>query len=264
MADYMKRVAFTIILNGHRHLVHKNYYNTMSKNFDLWVIVEGLSNPGGSTSWCNKLDSKFHNNFISNDGTSEYLDNNKKDNIIVVRPKNKPWASKDEQVNAAIKEIKKYYKECYLWQIDIDEQWSKNQLEESEKYLDESNGKTGCFLCNYFVGPNQLVLGEWGEGTGGPYRRLWKWKGESFKTHEPPTLNGKNGPGFLIPVRFNHYAYYFEEDVKFKEEYYGSYDGLYERWKKVQENRGTIPVSELLGPNLMWSFTKTNIKYIDG
>ena len=47
----MKRVAFTIILNGHRHLVHNNYYETMSDNFDLWVIVEGVANPGGSTEW---------------------------------------------------------------------------------------------------------------------------------------------------------------------------------------------------------------------
>ena len=75
----MKRVAFTIILNGHRHLVHNNYYETMSDNFDLWVIVEGVANPGGSTEWCNKLIDSFHNNFISNDGTSEFLDKNKED-----------------------------------------------------------------------------------------------------------------------------------------------------------------------------------------
>ena len=71
----MKRVAFTIILNGINHLKHKDYYKTMSTNFDYWFIVEGVSNPGGSTAWCNALDNSFHNNFISNDGTSQFLDN---------------------------------------------------------------------------------------------------------------------------------------------------------------------------------------------
>ena len=263
MENSMKRVAFTIILNGHRHLVHNNYYETMSDNFDLWVIVEGVANPGGSTEWCNKLSDSFHNNFISNDGTSEFLDKNKKENVIVVRPNNRPWKSKDEQVNAAIEEIKKTVKECFLWQVDIDDQWALCSLVAAETKLIENKGKTGCFVCNYFVGPKQQVFGEWGEGITEPYRRLWHWEGESFKTHEPPQLDGKNGPGLLLPVRFNHYAYYFEEDVKFKEEYYGNYDGLYDRWKAIQTNNSTIPVSELLGPNLRWSYTNTSIQYID-
>ena len=76
-----------------------------------------------------------------------------------------------------------------------------------------------------------------GECINDTYRRLWDWSGELFKTHEPPSLDGKNGPGLLLPQRFNHYAYYFEEDVKFKEIYYGGYEGLLERWNKVQNNK---------------------------
>jgi hypothetical protein len=49
----------------------------------------------------------------------------------VVRPNNRPWKSKDEQVNAAIEEIKKTVKECFLWQVDIDEQWTLDQLQDS-------------------------------------------------------------------------------------------------------------------------------------
>ena len=52
-----------------------------------------------------------------------------------------------------------------------------------------------------------------------------------------------------------------KEDVKFKEQYYGNYDGLYDRWKAVQTNRDIIPISQLLGPNLRWSYTNTIIKY---
>ena len=125
-----------------------------------------------------------------------------------------------------------------------------------------NHGKTGCFLCNYYVGEKQKVIGQWGEGRLEPYRRLWDWKGEMFIKHEPPTLVGKNGPGLLLPQRFNHYAYFFEQDVKFKEIYYQGYEGLYERWLKVQGNRGQIHIKELLGEKTWWGNTNTNIQYI--
>lgn len=259
------RTAFTILLNGKRHLEHNNYWKTLNRMFDYWVIVEGVSLPTGSTSWCKNLPGSMHNNYLSNDGTTEMLNDIKKcsPNVRVIRLDNKPFNNKDEQVNAAIKCLKEEVEEDYgfLWQIDVDEQWSLSQIEQAEKMLTKNNGKTGCFLCDYFVGPNQQVFGDWGEGKNTPYRRLWKWEGEMFLTHEPPTLEGKNGPGLLLPQRFKHYAYYFEEDVKFKEAYYQGYEGLLERWKKVQNNRGQLPIIELLGPKTWWSYTNTTIQY---
>ena len=258
----MKRVAFTIVLNGLHHLNHKNFFNEMLEKFDLWVIVEGVALPGGSTSWCREPDSNFHNNYLSVDGTTEFLDTQDNDKLIVIRPEEGAWPSKDVQVNAAIKEIKNLYEECFLWQVDVDEHWRKDQLEEAEQLLLRHNGKTGCFLCDFLVGENQQVFGEWGECIHDKWRRLWHWTGEEFSAHEPPTLKGKNGPGFLLPQRFTHYSYYFDQDVLFKEKYYGGYDGLYERWKQIQSNRGTIHVRELLGDKLRWSFTNSIIKYI--
>ena len=261
----MKRIAYTIVLNGLNHLTHNNFYFEMSKMFDYWVIVEGVSAPGGSTSWCNSVEESFHNNYLSKDGTTEFLTNNVLPNVIVRKCENEPWSSKDEQVNHAIDVIKQEIKidKCFLWQVDVDEQWKLEDLKSAENRLLKHNGKTGCFTCNYFVGRNQQVIGEWGENKSEPYRRLWLWEGEYFLVHEPPTLKGKNGPGLLLPERFNHYAYYFEEDVKFKEKYYGGYKGLYERWLDIQNNKGTIPVIKLLGPNIRWSFTNTYIKYND-
>jgi len=260
------RIGFTIILNGLRHLKHNNYYATLQNMLDYWIIVEGVSLPTGSTSWCKKLPDSMHKNFLSNDGTTEFLDSIKNNKIHVVRQNNKPWSNKDEQVNKAIEVAKLLYnknEECMLWQIDIDEQWNLDSMVKAEEALRKNNGKTGCFLCNYFVGKNQMAIGEWGEGIYEPYRRLWNWKGENFLSHEPPKLNGKNGPGFLLPQRFNHYSYFFIEDVKFKEAYYGSYEGLLDRWIKVQENRNVIPLINLLGPKVWWSNTKTVIKYVN-
>lgn len=258
------RVAFTIVLNGLRHLEHNDFWRKMVKMFDYWVIVEGVSLPTGSTSWCKELPDTMHKKFLSVDGTTELIDiiNKCNGNVFVVRNDNKPFKNKDEQVNAAIVKLQKLVDgQCFLWQIDVDEQWTVEQLVEAEKMLIDNDGKTGCFLCNYYVGEKQKVIGEWGEGRHLPYRRLWNWKGEMFKTHEPPTLDGKNGPGLLLPQRFEHFAYYFEEDVKFKEAYYQGYEGLYERWKKVQENRSTMDVGSLLGNNTWWSKTQTFIIY---
>ena len=257
------RVAFTIILNGLRHLKQDNYTQFMTTQFDHWVIVEGVSRPTGSTSWCKELSTDFHKNYLSNDGTTEFLDTIKSDRVTIVRCKDKPWENKDEQVNAAIDIIKSITNECMLWQVDIDEKWTSNQLQEAEEMLRKNNGKTGCFLCNYYVGEKQIALGDWGEGKHEPYRRLWDWKGEKFVSHEPPKLKGKNGPGLLLPQRFNHFAYYYKEDVMFKEAYYGSYEGLYNRWLKVQDNISTIHIRELLGPKVWWSNTNTIIKYTD-
>ena len=69
----MKRVAFTIILNGLHHLKHNDYYKFMIDNFDLWVIAEGAVESRGSTSWCKKMPDNLHNNGRSVDGTLEFL-----------------------------------------------------------------------------------------------------------------------------------------------------------------------------------------------
>jgi hypothetical protein len=261
MESCMKRIAFTIILNGLRHLKHNDYYKTISNNFDLWVLVEGVSLNTGSTSWCKELPDSQHNNNLSNDGTTEFLNElASQKNIKVIRNGDSGWLNKDEQVNAAIDAIKKEVDECFLWQIDIDEQWTLEQLETAERELVNGNGKTGCFYCDFFVGKDLIAKGDWGEGRITPYRRLWQWKGESFETHEPPKLNGKNGPGLLLTPRFKHYAYYYEEDVIFKENYYGGYDGLYQRWLHLQEQQNfPVHVSELLGRNTWWGNTNTQI-----
>jgi len=258
------RIAFTILLNGINHLTHNEYYQTLLDIFDYWVVVEGVARNSGSTSWCCELKDTFHNNYLSNDGTTEFLDKlkNTTEKLIVVRNDKGYWESKDEQVNAAISEIKKITNKCKLWQIDIDEQWTKEQIITAETELDNNNGKTGCFLCNCFVGKEQVVIGDWGEGRLEPYRRLWNWSGADFLSHEPPKLADGNNPRYLLTPKFNHYSYYFEEDVKFKEAYYGSYSGLYDRWLTIQSNKGSLPIRALLGDKIWWSNTNTCIQYI--
>lgn len=240
------RVAFTIIYNGLHHLQHKNYVESLLPFIDLWVFVDGLAGNGGSTSWCRDL-----KGCSSEDGTVEYLrelqENNK--NLVLVECKKK-WRSKDAMVNRAIEEIKKVTNKAFLWEIDADEQWKEFTMTLAEYSLQDQGGKVGLFHSNYYVGKNILAYGMWGEGIGLPYKRLWDWNGEYFLKHEPPTLMG-GGKEVLMNVRFDHYAWYFEQDVIFKSKYYGGHENAHKGWLALNGGKIRLPadVSDLFGHN---------------
>jgi len=244
------RIGLTIIFNGLHHLLHNDYAVKLANILDYWIIVEGAAGNTGSTKWCKKIPDKYHNNGNSVDGTVDFLKKLKGVKIIFA---NGIWKSKDEMVNRAIKEIKQ--NKAFLWQIDIDEQWTAKQIGEAEKNL---NGDTGMFLCDYYVGKNLIAKGEWGEGKKLPYRRLWKWRGQSFASHEPPILKGGNGKEVLLKQRFKHYAYYFPQDVKFKENYYTGHRNIYQRWLDLQkETKFPQSISRLISGS--WGKTKTEV-----
>lgn len=165
-------------------------------------------------------------------------------------------------VNRAIEEIKKVANDAFLWQIDADEQWSEFTMSLAETSLKEQGAKVGLFHSNYYVGKNILAYGMWGEGIGLPYKRLWDWKGEYFLKHEPPTLMAK-GKEVLTNLRFDHYAYYFEQDVQFKAKYYGGHEKVYAGWKKLNEGSVRLPadLSVLFG-HKRGLFSNTKLRYI--
>jgi hypothetical protein len=195
----------------------------------------------------------------SSDGTLEYLKELQAEhtNVRVVIGST-AWPSKDAMVNAAIAEVKKHTDSCYLWQVDVDEQWEKEAMADAEHAMEYMGADCGEFLCEYFVGESLIACGEWGEGKRLPYRRLWRWKGQLFATHEPPELSGGNGERILLPPTFMHYAYYFPQDVEFKELYYTGHEGIYGRWLDLQaETDFPQPIGRLItGP---WGRTRTEI-----
>jgi len=232
----MTRCAFTIVYNGIHHLLHKGYAEYMAKHLDWWVFVDGLAGNGGSTNWCKDL-----KGCQSTDGTIEYLQGLQKKypNIILqTNDKDRKWHSKDFMVNKAIELLKQKTNDALLWEIDADEQWTDELMMLSELSLLDQGAKTGEFHANYFMGKDLLAYGMWGEGVGYPYRRLWNWKGEYFQKHEPPELLRGNGKTVLLPYKFDHYSYYFEQDVLFKSQYYKGHERIHENWLKL--NAGEI------------------------
>ncbi len=260
------RVAFSIIHNGLHHLHHNLQYKKILDCCDKWVVVEGASMSNGSTNWCNSFPESFHVNGGSNDGTREFLSqlSSESDKLVYIKS-NGFWNSKDYQVNRAIEEVKKITHSCWLWEIDIDEQWECDQMDQAELELLSSGCKAACFKAKCFIGKNLRAIGDWGEACTYGYTRLWKWEGEEFVCHEPPILNGLMGvdPVMLTPV-FKHFNYYFEKDVVFKDKWYGGHEGIYERWKLINSlDRKFFPMhisNLIIGP---WGNSNSAIIYDD-
>lgn len=257
------KLGFTIVLNGLHHLTHGGYAEYLAGALDHWVIVEGAAMPGGSTNWCKDTGEKYSRAGRSVDGTVEFLhDLAARHKNVHLRLSAGAWGSKDAMVNAAADVLRAAVPpdaRAHVFQIDIDEQWAVQEMDEAIEHLGYMEADCGQFLCDYYVGPGLVARGEWGEGLREPYVRLWKWrKGFAFDTHEPPLLIGGNQFTTLLPQRFKHYAYYFEQDVAFKNDYYSGHDGVLDRWRELQaETSWPQPISRLIsGP---WGKTVTFI-----
>lgn len=259
---FVQRIAFTIILNGLHHLKHNNYGEFLAKNFDYWIIVEGASKNYGSTSWCKEMPSKYHKNGKSIDGTIEYIKKlkNKYNNIIFVES-NGLWNSKDDMVNRCVEEARKITNRCFLWQVDIDEVWTKEQIIKSEEELRQNRSKTGKFKVFQFVGENLIAFGK--DWAGVPFTRLWDWSGENFLSHEPPVLNTPDKSEILLSEKMKHYAFYFEEDVKFKNDWYNDHEGSFEMWKKLKNEKIFPQHITYLFPNFKGSSYIANSNNLD-
>lgn len=217
-------------------------YEFMLRNFDYWIVIEGLASPNDSTSWCKDLKLSPR----STDGTHEFMESLSRSNTnVIYHSPGQNWRSKDAMVNEAvmITRLLAPDNKCYLWQVDADEIWTSEQLDVAESELSESNLKAGAFQFNHYLcktddGRQLIGVGEWGSGYN---IRLWKWRGERFISHEPPRIEGQNASLSLSP-KYEHYAYYFEQDVVFKSMYYGGHEQVYKGWLSLQKYRGELPV----------------------
>ena len=243
------RVAFTIIYNQLHQLQFRGFSEFMIANFDHWIVVDGLSGNGGSTSWCNDLNLTYH----STDGTVEFMRSLASDKVHFIEAKQK-WESKDQMVNAAIELLRSITRSCILYQVDSDEHYTIQSMQRAERFLNSATQKCVSLTPIHYVAPNRIAMGKWVTKA----NRVWKWKGEDFISHEPAMIYGQ-GKALAIPVSFNHYSYVFDKDVQFKEKYYG-YINLYERWKLIQESlEEELPITALFNEEHPIGKTKTKL-----
>lgn len=235
------RVAVTILYNGHHHLKHNDFAQFMVENFDFWAVVDGLSGNGGSTKWCNSV--QCGNN--STDGSVEFMQElSAKHKHVLFSHKSAPYKSKDHQVNTAIDLLRTKVKRGWLWQVDVDEQWTVEKLNHAEQRLFFDNAREGAFQFNHYVGKDMIAVGDWGSGY---VTRLFKWRGQRFISHEPARMDVSRRIKNIEGIKFDHYSYYFDQDVKFKDQYYGGYKGIYDNWLKLQScTEFPQPISALI------------------
>lgn len=234
-------VAFTIVLNGMPFI--KQQYEIIPQVFDKWYIIEGVASPVKDTSWCKPVANDFHDaNYLSVDGTTEFLDSIKSDKIVVIRNNNQPWNGKVDMCNSFMHELPE---NTTLMQMDVDEIWSAETLKNVLGFCENSASDfTMCFRCNYFVGPGLKITSQNTYGDNHyEWYRLWRLAapGARWAAHEPPQIARPFAvldKSFTTSQNwiFDHYAYYYEHQVAFKENYYG-YTGAVESWKRLQENK---------------------------
>lgn len=225
----------------------------MVRNFDHWVVVEGLARNGGSTNWMRPVRAPF----TSVDGTVEFMDQLQADHPDRVHfySHHKPFMSKDEQFNKALTMLRSVTKECFLWQVDADEQWSSDDLKQAENRLSRSVCNVASFQFNHFVKEGIVAVGDWGSGR---VNRLWKWKGQPFATHEPAVMRGQTA-ALQLPQKFQHYSMVFAQDVKYKGKTYPGNEQVYPNWIKMDLWEYPCHVSQLFGKNSRVGRTNTNL-----
>ena len=233
---------FTIVLNG-KPFIDKQLPIFQKLTIPWrWHIVEGVSRPQECTSWCAEVQDRWHRNWLSIDGTTEYLDTIN-DPRVRVTWRLGPWAGKIAMVNAAMEDVT----DGVVMQIDADEFWTADRLERVYEMLQEKQpGDFAQFDCVYFVGPSKVVTTRQGFGSMSyEWFRAWKMApGLRFNSHEPPVLNAwasyiPRETTRAMGLVFDHYAYFTEEQVAFKEQFY-QYEGLVDGWRRLQKTKGDV------------------------
>jgi len=259
VADTLSIHFFTIVLNGEPFIRHHIEVFRQLPFPWHWHIVEGVADLKHDTGWSlqfgGKITDDLHCNGLSNDGTTEYLNDLAKqfpENITIYRkPKSAFWDGKREMVNAPLVYI---HEDCLLWQVDSDELWTTKNINALRDLFMQNPDRTAAFFyCDYFVGSRKYVssLNTWATYPK-DWIRVWNFKpGMLWAAHEPPILIDQNGRniGDLAPfsrdetmhsgITFQHVAYVIESQVRFKEIYYG-YKNAVLHWRKLQNTNGPI------------------------
>jgi len=246
---------FTIVLNGMPFLpYHAGLMRRLSVEWH-WHFVEGVAELKHDTPARGRITPELHRDGLSRDGTTEHLDALAREfpgRIHIHRkPKGEFWDGKREMVNAPLTKI---LAECLLWEVDADEFWTAEQVDAAHSlFVTNPRKKAAYYYCHYFVG-DRLALaikpGQFGNHVAYEWLRTWRYKpGMRWKTHEPPDLVERLPDGSLRGIRreetfrheetrkaglvFQHYAYAAEEQLRFKEVYYG-YPRAVEEWRTLQ------------------------------
>jgi glycosyltransferase involved in cell wall biosynthesis len=264
---------FTIVLNGEPFIrYHAEIFRRLAFRWH-WHVVEGVATLTHDTAWSKAngghISKDFHDGGRSNDGTTAYLDElaaRYPDQVTIYRkPRGAFWAGKREMINAPLANI---HEPCLLWQVDADELWTEEQIGTVRRMFMAEPDRTAAFYwCWYFVGPGKVISTRhnYAQNPGQEWLRTWRFQpGDHWAAHEPPTLvrprHKGSAPLDVARIRpfghdemeaagavFQHFAYATEDQLRFKETYYG-YANALAHWRRLQQHKG----SGFLRDHLPW------------
>jgi hypothetical protein len=264
---------FTIVLNGEPFV---RYHESIFRRLNVpwhWHVIEGVASLTHDTRWSvsngGRIPAGFHDNGRSNDGTTAYLDELAQrfpDNVTVYRkPAGRFWDGKREMVNAPLPHINE---PCLLWQVDNDELWTSEQIAAAHDLFQRNPARTAAYYwCWYYVGPDKIVSTRYNyaQNPQQEWLRTWRYRpGAIWTAHEPPTLvthdsdHGAKATDIAkinpftqdemerVGAVFHHFAYANEQQLAFKEIYYG-YTDARARWRALQAHKGSGRLKDFFG-----------------
>ena len=247
---------FTIVLNGQPFIrYHLDVFRELPFHW-RWHVVEGVAQLAHDTAWSlsrgGRIEESLHKDGLSNDGTSQYLDQIAAEFPRSVTLYRKPaglfWDGKREMVQAPLANVTE---PCLLWEVDADELWRPEQIIAMRRVFEMQPHRTAAFYwCDYFVGPDLVISTRYNyaQNPAVEWLRTWRFEpGMQWLAHEPPTLVSRASDGGLnnvaaiapfthdeteaVGARFQHFSYATEEQLRFKEIYYG--EGHLQNWRRM-------------------------------
>lgn len=266
---------FTIVLNGEPFIrYHLDVFRSLPFRWH-WHVVEGVASLVHDTGWSvpagGHVDDSVHRDGLSVDGTTEYLDGiaaAEPGRITLYRkPGGAFWEGKREMVSAPLARVGE---ECLLWEVDADELWTAEQIASVHQLFHDDRARSAAYYwCHYVPAPGAVVTTRYNYSQNPEYEwlRTWRYRpGDIWEAHEPPILVR---PTRLTRVDvaqirpflheeteaagavFQHFAYATEEQVRFKESYYG-YRGALARWRELTKAVAAAHGPLRLGDYLPW------------
>ena len=131
-------------------------------------------------------------------------------------------------------------------------------------FLDEPDRTAAYYWCHYVPAPGTVIATRYNYAANPAqeWLRTWRYRpGDRWATHEPPilvrsrrlgALDVGNANPFLqdetedAGAVFQHFAYATEEQVRFKQTYYG-YEGALQGWRELREAVGRCAARALSG-----------------
>jgi glycosyltransferase involved in cell wall biosynthesis len=248
---------FTIVLNGEPFIrYHLDVFRELPFRWH-WHVIEGAASLVHDTAWSvaagGRLEDASHASGLSTDGTTGYLDAvaaADPDRVSIYRkPAGSLWDGKREMVSAPLANIRE---ECLLWQVDADELWTADQIVAVRRLFVEQPDRTAAYYwCDYFAAPEAVLATRYNYAADPDleWLRTWRFRpGDRWIAHEPPRLVRPRRLRVIElakkrPFRhdeteeagavFQHFAYATEEQVRFKETYYG-HSGALEGWRRLE------------------------------